>query len=63
MLSKLLPSPFHYAALLVVVMFTTVTPLVGVIRKIMAAGTKYRQTSMAAPGGAVGMSGSSRHRS
>jgi hypothetical protein len=33
--------------LLVVVMFTAVAPLVGVARKILAAGTKFSETSMA----------------
>jgi hypothetical protein len=41
--SKLQPSLFRDVALLVVVMFTVVAPLVGVARKILAAGTKFRQ--------------------
>jgi hypothetical protein len=50
--------------LLIAVLFTTVAPLVGVARKILAAGTKFRDTSMAGPlGGAADRSGSDHHRS
>jgi hypothetical protein len=63
-LSKLLPSLFREVALFVVVMFTAVAILVGVARKILAAGTKFSQMSTAAPLGAtVGMSDSGHHQS
>jgi hypothetical protein len=63
-LSKLLPSLFREVALVVVVMFTAVVILVGVARKILAAGTKFSQMSTAVPLGAtVGMSDSGHHRS
>jgi hypothetical protein len=39
-------------------------PLVGVAKKILAAGTKFNQMSMASPpGGSAGIFGSSQHRS
>jgi hypothetical protein len=41
--SKLQPSLFRDVALLVVIMFTAAAPLVGVARKILATGTKYKQ--------------------
>jgi hypothetical protein len=34
-------------------MFTVMPPLVGVARKILAAGTKFSQTSMTAPLGVL----------
>jgi hypothetical protein len=50
---KLQPSLFRDVALLVVVMFTAVAPLVGAARIILAASTKFRQTLMAAPLGVL----------
>jgi hypothetical protein len=49
----LLPSLFREVALLLVVMFTAVPPLVGVAKKILAAGTKFSQTSTAGPLGVL----------
>jgi hypothetical protein len=50
--------------LLIAVLFTAVAPLVGVAKKIIVAGTKFRDTSMAGPlGGAADRSGSGHHRS
>jgi hypothetical protein len=46
---KLLSSLFRRVALLVVVMFPAMALLVGVARKILAAGTKFIQTSKAGP--------------
>jgi hypothetical protein len=60
--TETLASIFSPSCLLVVVLFTTVAPLVGVARKILAAGTKFSETSMADPlGGAGGRSGSGHH--
>jgi hypothetical protein len=61
--AETLASIFLPSCLLVVVMFTAVPLLVGVARKILAAGTKFSETSMAGPlGGAVGRSRSGHHR-
>jgi hypothetical protein len=62
--TETLASIFLPSCLFVVVMFTVVAPLVGVARKILAAGTKFSKMLMAGPlGGAVGWSGSGQHRS
>jgi hypothetical protein len=50
---KTLASIFPPSCLLVVVMFTTVAPLVGVTRKILVVGIMFSKTSMAAPLGVL----------